>query len=234
MVKYPLLLKQVLKFSNANAEHAGDMGNLTVAIDILESVIREVDTAMAEARAQFTVSRLEWLDEAVEAKSLGVVRNAREEIISGTLRNNRGTKLECYLLDTVLILGRPSSRMSVVMAASSTTSLSSAYSSTSSLASTASTSSNHSSGSHNNANTVRPPTKKLQVYRTPIPTAELMIEDLNPTMMNGSFNEGAGGTSQKHGSFKSAFSGSSQTGNDYSTFGSMEYLTACFFRTQWI
>ena len=46
---------------------------------------------MAEARAHFTVSRLEWLDEAVEAKSLGYVRNAKEEVISGTLRNNRGT-----------------------------------------------------------------------------------------------------------------------------------------------
>ena len=61
------------------------------AIEDLELVIREVDEAMAQARAQFTVSRLEWLDEAVEAKSQAYVYNAREEIISGTLRNNRGT-----------------------------------------------------------------------------------------------------------------------------------------------
>ena len=46
---------------------------------------------MAQARANFTVSRLEWLDEAVEVKSAAFVYNAREEVISGTLRNNRGT-----------------------------------------------------------------------------------------------------------------------------------------------
>ena len=91
MVKYPLLLRQILKFSNACAEHAADMNNLAIGIEALEDVIREVDTAMAEARAHFTVSRLEWLDEAVEAKCFEVVRNAREELISGTLRNNRGT-----------------------------------------------------------------------------------------------------------------------------------------------
>ena len=39
----------------------------------------------------FTVSRLEWLDEAVETKAMAFVYNAREEVISGTLRNNRGT-----------------------------------------------------------------------------------------------------------------------------------------------
>ena len=38
------------------------------------------------------------------------VREAGEELLDGILRNNRGTKLECHLLDTALILGRPSTR----------------------------------------------------------------------------------------------------------------------------
>ena len=38
------------------------------------------------------------------------VREAGEELLDGVLRNNRGTKLECHLLDTALILGRPSTR----------------------------------------------------------------------------------------------------------------------------
>ena len=91
LVKYPLLLRQVLKFSNATSEFAADMNNLNSAIENLEGVIREVDVAMAQARANFTVSRLEWLDEAVETKAMAFVYNAREEVISGTLRNNRGT-----------------------------------------------------------------------------------------------------------------------------------------------
>ena len=116
-------------------------------------------------------------------------------------------KLECYLLDTVLILGRPSSRMSVVMT-SSTASLRSQGSTASlcSLSSNASTSSKDS--------TIRPTTKRLQVYRTPIPTQDLVVEDLNPTTVGGSFNDSlplssSSGMNGKHGSFKSAFSGGS-------------------------
>lgn len=223
LVKYPLLLRQVLKFSNATSEFAADMNNLNSAIENLEGVIREVDIAMAQARANFTVSRLEWLDEAVETKAMAFVYNAREEVISGTLRNNRGTKLECYLLDTVLILGRPSSRLSVVQASSSTTSLASQSSSTASLCSLASTTSNHSSkdsaltsGSTAAAGAaVRPTAKRLQVYRTPIPTHDLVWEDLNPVnTISGSFNDSissvTGATNGKGGSFKSAFSGSGQ------------------------
>ena len=54
LVKYPLLLRQVLKFSNATSEFAADMNNLNSAIENLEGVIREVDIAMAQARANFT------------------------------------------------------------------------------------------------------------------------------------------------------------------------------------
>lgn len=118
-------------------------------------------------------------------------------------------------MDTVLILGRPSSRLSVVVA-SSTTSLAS-QTSTTSLASLASTSSSHSKDS-TYAN-VRPTTKRLQVYRTPIPTSELILEDLNPQPISGSFNDSISSANAttttttsgaaKHGSFKSAFSASS-------------------------
>jgi len=45
---------------------------------------------MAEAKCQFTISRLEWVDEVVEVRS-HAVRKAREEILDGILKNNRGT-----------------------------------------------------------------------------------------------------------------------------------------------
>ena len=44
----------MLKFSNATSEFAADMNNLNSAIENLEGVIREVDIAMAQARANFT------------------------------------------------------------------------------------------------------------------------------------------------------------------------------------
>ena len=63
---------------------------LSLAIQKLETALQRVDASMAEAKCQFTISRLEWLDDQVEIKSTAV-RMAREELLDGTLRNNRGT-----------------------------------------------------------------------------------------------------------------------------------------------
>ena len=119
-MKYPLLLRQVVKFSSGTS--SAEIQLLSLVIQKLESVLQRVDSSMAEAKCQFTISRvcffvliilildlvtilglkqqiltfckcsmtfficqLEWLDEAVE------VRKAREEMLDGTLRNNRGT-----------------------------------------------------------------------------------------------------------------------------------------------
>ena len=98
-------------------------------------MLKEVDRSMAKSKAQMTLARLDWIDDGSAVSSLmarakeavqKVCRIARikdeinvvilllskaaEVILDGTLRNNRGTKLEVNLLDTVLILGRPSSR----------------------------------------------------------------------------------------------------------------------------
>ena len=85
--------------------------------------------------------------------------------------------------------------------------------STASLCSISSTTSTQS----NKESNIRPTTKRLQVYRTPIPTSQLVIEDLNPNAnITGSFNDSLNSSASlnsRHpghgGSFKSAFSGSS-------------------------
>lgn len=59
--------------------------------------------SMAEARCRYTVSRLEWLDETVEINSQAV-RQAREELLDGTLRNNRGT-VSGQIIWIVLVIG---------------------------------------------------------------------------------------------------------------------------------
>ena len=63
---------------------------------------------MAAANCRHTISRLDWLDE--NLATMEAVTNAKEEMLDGVLKNNRGTKLECHLMDTVLILGRPATR----------------------------------------------------------------------------------------------------------------------------
>ena len=60
LVKYPLLLRQVLKFSECQVE----CGHLATAVRHFEQVLRTVDAAMARARCQHTIARLDWLDEA--------------------------------------------------------------------------------------------------------------------------------------------------------------------------
>ena len=82
-------------------------------------ISQDVDTAISRARCRHTISRLEWLHEDLVLNDHSIsstinpavaVREAGEELLDGILRNNRGTKLECHLLDTALILGRPSTR----------------------------------------------------------------------------------------------------------------------------
>ncbi len=131
LVKYPLLMKQVLKFS----DDPNECSALTSAIQRTERALGAVDAAMAKARCRLTLRRLEWLNEEEDSIASSAVASAAEEMLEGVLRNNRGTKLECHLLDTVFILGRPSSRG-------------------------------------------RGGPKRLQVYRTPIPVADLVVEDL--------------------------------------------------------
>jgi len=115
LVKYPLLMKQVLKYSECST----DCAMLASAIHNLENILGDVDTAISRARCRHTISRLEWLHEDLVLNDHSIsstvnpavaVREAGEHLLDGVLRNNRGTKLECHLLDTALVLGRPSTR----------------------------------------------------------------------------------------------------------------------------
>ena len=50
---------------------------------------QNVDQAMAQTKCQITLDRLEWLDE-LDSQSHGILE-AKEEMLEGVLRNNRGT-----------------------------------------------------------------------------------------------------------------------------------------------
>ena len=105
LVKYPLLLKQVLKYS----EDADDIKIITECIARLEKIIEQVDAGMAEAKCKKSISTMEFMT----AEPPDCVAEAREEIMSGVLRNARGTKVLVYLLDTALVVGRQVTRPGV-------------------------------------------------------------------------------------------------------------------------
>jgi len=102
LVKYPLLLKQVLKYS----EDEDDVKIITECIQKLEKIIEQVDAGMAEAKCKKSISSMEFMT----AVPPDCVSRAREEIMSGVLRNGRGTKVQVYLLDTALVVGRQVTR----------------------------------------------------------------------------------------------------------------------------
>jgi len=98
LVKYPLLLKQVIKFS----DDTDDIQLLQSAVSILEKTISRVDKAMAQSRCTASIAKMEFLSSTLPPS----VATAKEEILSGVLRNSRGTKVYVSLMDTVLVLGR--------------------------------------------------------------------------------------------------------------------------------
>ena len=122
LVKYPLLLKQVLKYS----DDSDDIATITATLGQLERIIGLVDTGMAEARyarksifvkkyfkkiprCAMSVSAMEFMSSVPPA----CVVEAREEVMSGVLRNSRGTKVSVYLLDSALVVGRQVTRSGV-------------------------------------------------------------------------------------------------------------------------
>jgi len=102
LVKYPLLLRQVLKYS----DDADDIKIITKSINELETILVKVDRGMAESRCAASVSNMEFLSSVPP----DCVRRAREEVMSGVLRNTRGTKVSVFLLDTGLVVGRSVTR----------------------------------------------------------------------------------------------------------------------------
>ena len=56
---------------------------------LIAHLVQDVDRAMACARCQNTLNRLDWLDETPNHKE--TISDATEEMLEGLLRNNRGT-----------------------------------------------------------------------------------------------------------------------------------------------
>ncbi|XP_078596288.1 rho guanine nucleotide exchange factor 3-like isoform X2 [Branchiostoma floridae x Branchiostoma japonicum] len=138
LVKYPLLLKTIQKFT---PNHSEDKALLQTAVSLVENVIAQVDKMTGESNCRYYISRLEYLDEKNEHPLIG---QSRLLLCDGILRNNRGTKLHVFLFDEILVLTRPATRNDQLC---------------------------------------------YQVYRQPLPLADLVVEDLSDgeVRMGGSF-----------------------------------------------
>ncbi|XP_023686933.2 neuroepithelial cell-transforming gene 1 protein isoform X1 [Paramormyrops kingsleyae] len=101
LVKYPLLLKEILR--HTAPEHP-DAAALERAISIIQTVLSDIDVKKGESESQYYIDKLEFLDERQRDPRLAQCRTL---LCHGELRGKGGTKLHVFLFTELLVLTRP-------------------------------------------------------------------------------------------------------------------------------
>ncbi|KAK7896848.1 hypothetical protein WMY93_022173 [Mugilogobius chulae] len=104
LVKYPLLLKQILR--HTAPEHP-DTSSLEQAISLIQDVLADIDLKKGESECQYYIDKLEYLDERQRDPR---IEQCKSLLCHGELRSKSGTKLHVFLFTEVLVLTRPVSR----------------------------------------------------------------------------------------------------------------------------
>ncbi|XP_069765298.1 neuroepithelial cell-transforming gene 1 protein isoform X3 [Narcine bancroftii] len=104
LVKYPLLLKEILRHTPSG--HL-DQKSLEDAIAIIQSVLSDINVKKGESDCQYYIDKLDYLDERQRDPR---IEGSKSLLCHGELRNNRGTKLYVFLFQEILVLTRPVSR----------------------------------------------------------------------------------------------------------------------------
>ncbi|KAK3102282.1 hypothetical protein FSP39_010188 [Pinctada imbricata] len=99
-MKYPLLLRTIHKYTD---KHEKDSLFLEKAIGHVEHIIRDADEKTGEAKCRFYASRITSL---YEDKLCEELEKSHMLICNGTLKNNKGTKLQVFLFDNIFVVTR--------------------------------------------------------------------------------------------------------------------------------
>ncbi|XP_061770088.1 neuroepithelial cell-transforming gene 1 protein-like [Nerophis ophidion] len=100
LVKYPLLLKEILR--HTPPEHP-DTASLERAVSIIQSVLSDINMKQGESECLYYMDKLEYLDERQKDPRL---QRCRSLLCHGELRNKSGTKLHVFLFTEMLVLTR--------------------------------------------------------------------------------------------------------------------------------
>lgn len=98
-MKYPLLLRSIHKYSTDWV----DCRHLAEAVRLAEEIVAEADRKTGEAKCIYYRSRITYLYDEQKHEDLD---KAKTLLCNGTLKNNKGTKLQLFLFDTILVLTR--------------------------------------------------------------------------------------------------------------------------------
>ncbi|XP_034028419.1 rho guanine nucleotide exchange factor (GEF) 3, like [Thalassophryne amazonica] len=101
LVKYPLLLKEIQKCTPA--DHP-DEDTLPDALELIQSIVAEVNSKTGEAECQFYRRGLTYLE---EGQRLPEIQQSRFLYCHGELKNNKGQRLHVFLFELAFVLTRP-------------------------------------------------------------------------------------------------------------------------------
>uniref|UniRef100_A0A673JXC1 Neuroepithelial cell transforming 1 n=1 Tax=Sinocyclocheilus rhinocerous TaxID=307959 RepID=A0A673JXC1_9TELE len=104
LVKYPLLLKEILR--HTPPDHP-DTASLEQAISIIQAVLADINMKKGESECQYYIDKLEYLDDRQKDPHIDQCKSL---LCHGELRNKSGTKLHVFLFTEVLVLTRPVTR----------------------------------------------------------------------------------------------------------------------------
>ncbi|KAK2499114.1 hypothetical protein MC885_005298 [Smutsia gigantea] len=104
LVKYPLLLKEILKHT---PEDHPDVPLLQEAISIIQGVLADINLKMAKSECQYYVDKLEYLNERQKDPR---IEASKVLLYHGELKNKNGHKFYIFLFKDILVLTRPVKR----------------------------------------------------------------------------------------------------------------------------
>ncbi|XP_059425913.1 rho guanine nucleotide exchange factor 3 isoform X5 [Carassius carassius] len=100
LVKYPLLLREILK--HTPNEHP-DRQHLHPAMNMIQSIVADINTQTGESECRYYKERLLYLESG--QRDL-LIDSSRILSCHGQLKNNRGVKLHVFLFQDVLVVTR--------------------------------------------------------------------------------------------------------------------------------
>lgn len=104
LVKYPLLLREILK--HTPPDHP-DVTSLDRAITIIQEILSDINMRKGESECQYYIDKLEFLD---EKQRDPLIDECKVLLCHGELRNKSGSRLHVFLFSELLVLTRPVTR----------------------------------------------------------------------------------------------------------------------------
>ncbi|XP_077120576.1 neuroepithelial cell-transforming gene 1 protein isoform X1 [Ranitomeya variabilis] len=104
LVKYPLLLKEILR--HTPKDHP-DVKSLEQALFLILGVLADINLKKGESECQYYIDKLEYLDD--KQRDLRI-ESSKSLLCHGELKNKNGHKLYLFLFQDILVLTRPVTR----------------------------------------------------------------------------------------------------------------------------